>query len=228
MKKGEKGKFIVIEGTDGSGKATQLGLLQGYFEKRHIPFKTDDYPRYQGCWGKLIGRYLMGEFGNPLEISSYFSVLPYMIDEFLGGKEIEKWNQEGNFVLSNRYFTSNVHQIAKLKGSKRKKFRNWLWDAGWKEFGIYKPDLVVVLLVPPSISMKMVKQKETRNYTNGRKRDKVERDHHHQKSSYLEYLYMCKTDPGWIKVNCCRKGQILSPEEIHRKVIKLLEKKGFI
>jgi dTMP kinase len=217
-----RGKFIVIEGTDGSGKATQLKLLGEYFAKNRIPFKTDDYPRYDGCWGKLIGRYLMGEFGNPLEISPYYSVLPYMIDEYTGGKEIQKWIKGGNFVLSNRYFTSNVHQVAKFKGQKRKKFRDWLWDAGWRELGIYEPDLIIVLLVPPRMAMKMVKQKEIRGYTNGRRSDKVERDYEHQKSSYLEYLYMCKTDKNWVKINCCRRGQILSPREIHKKVLKLL------
>jgi len=217
-----KGKFIVIEGTDGSGKATQLKLLGEYFKKRGLPFKTDDYPRYDGCWGKLIGRYLMGEFGNPLEISPYYSVLPYMIDEYTGGKEIQKWNKEGSFGLSNRYFTSNVHQVAKLKGAKRRKFRDWLWDAGWNKLGIYKPDLVIVLLVSPRVTMKMVKQKEIRKYTNGRKRDKVERDYGHQKSSYREYLYMCKTEKNWVKINCCKGGRILSPEEIHQKMLKLL------
>ena len=223
-----KGKFIVIEGTDGSGKATQLGKLQEYFKKQGFPFKTDDYPRYEGCWGKLIGRYLMGEFGHPLEISPYFSCLPYMLDEYTGGKEIKKWVEEGTFVLSNRYFTSNVHQVAKFKGQKRKKFREWLWDAGWNKLGIYRPDLVIVLLVPPKVAMKLVKQKETRKYTKGRKSDKVERDYEHQKSSYREYLYMCKTDKKWVKINCCRKGQIFPPEEIHQKVIKLLKRKNFL
>jgi len=223
-----KGKFIVIEGTDGSGKATQLKLLGEYFEKKGFSFKTDDYPRYEGCWGKLIGRYLMGEFGHPLEISPYFSCLPYMLDEYTGSREIEKWNKEGQFVLSNRYFTSNVHQVAKFKGQKRKKFRDWLWEAGWNQLGIYKPDLVIVLLVPPRVAMKMVKQKEVRSYTNGRKSDKMERDFEHQKSSFREYLYMCKTEKNWVKVNCCRKGQILSPEEIHKKVLKLLRERGIL
>ncbi|MCL5091135.1 MAG: hypothetical protein M1514_03945 [Patescibacteria group bacterium] len=223
-----KGKFIVIEGTDGSGKATQLKLLSEYFQKNEIPFKTDDYPRYDGCWGKLIGRYLMGEFGNPLEISPYFSCLPYMLDEYTGGKEIKSWNEEGNFVLSNRYFTSNVHQVAKLKNSHKRKFREWLWDAGWNKLGIYKPNLVIVLLVQPKIAMKMVKQKEIRKYTKGRKSDKVERDYDHQKASYNEYLYMCKHNKNWVEINCCQKDKLFSAEEIHKKVLILLKEKKFI
>ena len=216
------GKFIVIEGIDGSGKATQTELLKKYLNGKGIKVKTDDYPRYEtSAWGKLVGRMLMGEFGNPLEISPYLSALPYMVDEYFGGLEIKEWIKDGYCVISNRYFTSNVHGVAKLKGKKQKEFRNWLWDTGWNHAKIYKPDLVIVLLAPPKVCRELILKKEKRNYTKGKKRDIVESNIKHQQLSAKEYKRMIKEDKTWVEVSCCdKKGKLLSPEEINQKVLK--------
>lgn len=226
----KKGKFIVLEGTDGSGKTTQLGLLQEWFKAQGFRVKIDDYPHYgTSVWGQLAGRFQMGEFGDPAKISPYFSVLPYMIDEYFGGLKIKKWIGKGYFVLSNRYFTSNVHQVGKLYGRAQSKFRDWLWPTGWEKMGIYKPDLVVVLYVPLAISMKLNLKKGERSYTKGRKRDLVERDRKYQEGAAREYLRMCREEKDWVLVKCCvRKGKLRTPEEIHRKVLAVLRKRGVI
>jgi len=226
----KKGKFVIIEGTDGGGKATQLQLLADYCLKEGIRIKTDDYPHYESTpWGKLIGRMIIGEFGNPLSLSPYLTVLPYMIDEYFGGLKIKKWLGEGYYVLSNRYFTSNVHQVAKLSGRKKGKFRDWLWRTGWEEMGILKPDLVLVLLVDPKWGMRLAGRKASRSYTKGRKRDKVERDYPHQKAAFDEYLRMCKTNKWWKKLNCMyRRGKLMTPEAVHRKIVKFLREEKLL
>ena len=79
----KKGKLIVIDGTDGSGKATQLGLLKKRFRQEGVSFRTLDFPRYyETAWGDFIGRYQMGEFGNPQRINPYLSFIPYMAGFF--------------------------------------------------------------------------------------------------------------------------------------------------
>lgn len=224
------GFFIVLEGTDGSGKATQSKLLEEYLLKQGLKVKTDDYPHYYTSpWGELIGRFQMGEFGDPSKISPYFSCLPYMIDEYFGGLRIKKWVKQGYFVLSNRYFTSNVHQVGKLSGRARGKFRRWLWKIGWEKMGIYRPHLIIVLFVPPAISMKLSLRKNLRGYTKGRKRDLVERDRRYQTGAAREYLRMCQDEDNWVLLRCCdRQGKLRTPQEIQVKILKILKDREII
>lgn len=194
-----KGAFVVIEGTDGSGKSVQAGLLKSFLENKGFKVKkkglkdqqmslledflenkgfkveTDDYPRYEGFWGKLAGNMLINKYGPLFEIDPHLAVLPYLIDEYWGSQRIKRLVDQGCFVISNRYFTSNVHQIAKLKGQAKKEFRDWVWEAGWKQMKIYKPDLVIVLTVPPTVAAKLIEQKQKRGYTKGAKKDEAEK-----------------------------------------------------
>ncbi|MFA5828630.1 MAG: hypothetical protein WC841_04730 [Candidatus Shapirobacteria bacterium] len=253
QKKRARGKFIVIEGTDGSGKSVQSGLLkdfltkkgyrvselgikniqisllEDYLENKGYDVKTDDYPHYEtSIWGKLIGRMLTGEFGNPLNISPYLTVLPYMIDEYWGSQQIKKWVNSGRLVISNRYFTSNVHQVAKLKGEAQNKYRDWLWNTGWKDMKILKPDLVIVLLVEPEVSIELVKKKAERNYVGGKGADLVEKSIEHQRGAYDEYLRMVAADKTWVQINCCKNGKLLTISKINKLVLEEVKKVGII
>ncbi len=75
-----RGKLIVLEGIDGSGKRTQLDMLAQALASRGVPFAQISFPRYDGFFGKLVARYLNGEFG-PLEaVDAHFSALLYAGD----------------------------------------------------------------------------------------------------------------------------------------------------
>lgn len=70
----KKGIFIVIDGTDGSGKATQTKLLSDRLEKSGHKVKTINFPQYKNNFlGKMVGRYLSGEFGTSSEVSPYLA-----------------------------------------------------------------------------------------------------------------------------------------------------------
>jgi dTMP kinase len=227
----KKGSFIVLEGTDASGKATQLELLKKKLKKLGFEVKTDDYPRYySSSFGKIAGRFLKGEFGKINDVSPWLAVLPYMIDEYIGGRnDIKRWVGVGKIVLSNRYFTSNVHQVAKLHTRAKAKFRRWLWSAGYEELGIYKPHLVIVLVVPPQISRKLNLKKSRRRYLKGKKQDIHEKNLAHQRAAYREYLYMCSQEKDWVKVSCCdRSGSLLTPREIHQKITMVLRNRKIL
>ena len=248
----KKGKFIVIEGVDGSGKsiqsellrkelshkgyrvrtrdikANQISFLEESIIERGFKVEVEDFPRYKySAWGKLIGKMLLGEFGNLFTISPYLSVLPYMIDEYWGGLKIKKWIEMGKYVISNRYFTSNVHQIAKMKGGEQKRYREWLWKTGWQEMKIFKPDLVLVLFVDPKICYQNILKKQKRDYAGKDNIDQAEANFEHQKRAYREYKRtISENRDWWVGINCSKKGKMLAPEVIAKNIFDIVQKIG--
>lgn len=211
-----KGRFIVFEGADGSGKSTQTKLLKEYLEKKGHKVKMLDFPRYEEShFGFLVRRLLRGEFGKFERVHPYLAVLPYMIDEVLMAPQLKAWLSQGLFILSDRYFTSNFgHQLAKLKTEKeRDEMRLWLINAGYGELGILKQDLVLMCDVPPAFSKTLLRERKTKTI------DMAEKNKRHQLESYREFIKMTELYPDWIRVECARDGKLLSPEEIHQSVL---------
>lgn len=222
----KRGKLIIIEGVDGSGKTTQFDLLLKRLKKENKRVRIEDFPRYyNSLWGKMVGNFLKGKYGNFDRTSPYLVSLLYMIDQYTWGRDKgDKILSSGTSVLSNRYFTSNAHQIAKLKGKKREEFRKWLWDAGYKHLGIIQPDLVLFLDVKPEMAFQMNKNKKDRKYLKGEKEDEAEKRLYHQKDAYREYLKTIKQFRNWKKVKCMTKNKIDKPEIIHDRVWKIVTK----
>lgn len=216
----KKGKFIVIEGTDASGKTTQLKLLKEKLQSITDQIAVADFPRYYDSpFGKLVGEFLAGEHGKFRDISPYLALMPYMLDQYTWSRDVGKpFLEKGGFIVSNRYFTSNVHQIAKLDGDGKERYRTWLWPLGYDHLGLIKPDLVIFLDVPPEIGRKLNKEKTKRDYLNGKKEDEAEKDYEHQERSYAEYLYTLEKFPYWVKVGCIADAKLESASKIHEKV----------
>ena len=227
----KKGKFVVIEGIDGSGKGTQTELLVERLKKENKEVVLDDYPHYEtSFWGRHVGRMLSKEFGDPMKISPYLTVLPYLLDEADGSKKIIKPALElGKMVISNRYFTSNVHQIAKMPELERENYTNWLWNVGYNQMEIIKPDLILVLLVDPQICRENILKKAARNYTKGEAMDAPEADFDHQMEAAEEYKKMAKREPNvWILIDCCREGELMSKEEINEIIWQEINKREML
>lgn len=227
---GQEGKFNVMEGIDGSGKATQTGLLVARFKKEGFEVETDSYPHYKtSFWGRHVGRMLKGDFGNPMEVSPYLTALPYMLDQANGSVQIRQWLEEGKIVVSDRFFTSNVHQIAKMPEEKREEYASWLWSAGYEELKIQRPDLVVALLVTPEICRANILKKDKRDYVGEGVMDKAEEDLVHQMETAKEYRRMVKNNPDWwVAIECCKEGRLLAPEEIHEMVWGEIKRRGMV
>jgi len=198
----ERGKFIVFEGIDGSGKTSQFKLLKQKLKGEIYQLLTPNFPRYyESMWGKLVGRFLTGEFGKLDEVSPYLAVLPYMMDQYTWSRDIGiPWIEKGGLILSNRYFTSNVHQVAKLNTTSQKKYRDWLWPMGYKELGLLKPDIVIFVDTKPPVARKLNLKKGVRVYTKRKKRDIAETHWEHQKAAYREYKRMVRNYSWWISV----------------------------
>src|SRR3990167_8239847 len=152
----KQGKLVVIEGIDGSGKKTQWRRLV-----KKLGAVGVDFPRYKtSIWGKLLKELLTGQHGDWQQLTPYVAVLPYVLDQW------DWWQKRGReavgagkTVVANRYVTSNIHQIYKLKGRARQEFAKWFWRLAYQELGLPRPDLVLVLDVPPEISNKLISDK---------------------------------------------------------------------
>ena len=216
----DRGKFVVIEGVDGSGKTTQFNLLKKRLGKEKIKIIEADFPRYyKSVWGKLLGELLRGKHGDFIGVIPHLTIFPYMVDQYTWSRDVGRsWLMEGGWIISNRYFTSSPHQIAKLKGRKRSEFRKWIWNAGYKELGLLKPDLVLFLDVNPKIAKKLNQFKKGRLYLKGKKNDLAEKDFEHQKAAYSEYIYSVNNFDYWKRVRCTTNGFIETPEVIHARL----------
>jgi dTMP kinase len=223
-----KGRLIIIEGTDGSGKATQMKLLAERLKKEKIKFDTADFPRYGNPSAMFVEKYLRGEYGSSRELGSYVPSYFYALDRFDASFDMKKQMEKGVHVISNRYTTSSMgHQTGKIKGKAlRDKFLNWLKELEYKTLGVPKPDMVVFLSVSPEIGQRLVDGKGAREYTKGKKRDIHEADLKHLEEAFDAYHYVAKKDK-WTVINCAPKGVLMTPEEIHdlvwEKVKKILK-----
>lgn len=222
-----KGKLIVIDGTDGSGKGTQTELLLKYLDSKKIKNKYIDFPRYYTSFhGQMVGRYLSGEFGSLESSSPYLTSLFYAMDRLTARDEIVDWLEEGNTVVANRYTTSSMaFQTARIEKGKREEFLQWLYDMEYKEHKLPKEDVVIFLYVPVEISQRLIEQKSKREYTNGKKKDINEANVAYQKEVLNLYLELSKKYKHWEVIKCVdSKGNLLTIEEVHKRVVKVLSK----
>ncbi len=223
----ERGKFIVLEGIDGSGKTTQFKLLKQRLKNKRYKVLTPDFPRYyKSKWGKLVGRFLTGEFGKLEEVSPYLAVLPYMMDQYTWSRDIgAPWIEKCGWILSNRYFTSNVHQIAKLNTTSQKKYRDWLWPVGYRELGLLKPDLVIFVDTTPEVARKLNLRKGKRAYIKRKKRDIAESHWEHQNAAYREYKRTVRNYSWWVSVSGVKNAERDYSNKIHENIWQIVEEK---
>lgn len=225
----KKGRFIVIEGGDGSGKGTQTELLIAYFKEHNIPYAHLDFPNYDSFFGKLTAQFLRGELGKLEEVSPYFASLPFALDRNTAKQTIQAYLDEGKVVVANRYVSSNMaHQGSKIENlEERKKFISWLEELEYKVHGIPKPDLHILLFMPWQKAKELTMQKQERTYLNGVTQDIQEADDNHRIKTEEMYAYLANNN-SWRTINCVENGTIVSKEIIHKNIISLLQTEHLI
>jgi dTMP kinase len=225
----KKGKLIVIDGIDGSGKATQVGLLRKRLAKDGLPVKTIDFPRYdENFFGSLIGEYLSGKYGDFIAVSPRIASVLYAADRFESSGQITEWLDKGYIVIADRYVSANqIHQGGKIDNlKKRKDFLRWLEKMEHSVFKIPRPDLVIYLDVPYEVSREWLKSKIARRkkgYLKGRK-DVAEDNFIHLKNSRNSALLLAEQNKNWRKIKCCEGMVCMPPEGVHQEVVKIVEK----
>jgi dTMP kinase len=212
-----KGKLIVFEGTDGSGKATQTAMLCQRLEREGIPYRTLTFPRYGKPSAAMVEEYLQGNLGKkPSDVNAYAASMFYAMDRYASYKQ--DWRdffEAGGLIVADRYTTSNaVHQASKLPEDERKVFLDWLFDLEYRLLELPAPDLVFYLDMPTEVTEKLMRRREQ---AEGSSADIHEKD--------AAYLRACRdnaraiaNDCGWRVVNCARDGEPRSVEDIHGEV----------
>lgn len=217
-----QGKLIVFEGTDGSGKATQTALLCAELDRRAIPYRRLEFPRYKEESSALIRLYLGGAFGGHAgDVNAYAASTFYSVDRYASYRQ--DWGtfyESGGLVIADRYTTSNaVHQTPKLSPQERAAFLDWLFDFEYRLLGLPAPDRVLYLDLPTELSEAMMRRREQQTNTNA--------DIHEQDEAYLracrESAQLIISRCGWERIECSRDGQIRTAEEIHREVVQRVE-----
>lgn len=217
-----QGKLIVIEGLDGSGKATQAELLCDALMEMGMRTRKVSFPNYESDSSTLVKMYLNGDFGkDPSDVNAYAASSFYAVDRYAGYKQDwGRFYQDDGVIVADRYTTSNaVHQCSKLPEEEWDAFLKWLFEYEYELLGIPAPDAVIYLQVDPTLSQKLM----TGRYHG----DEAKKDIHERNMEYLNRSRMaaeyCRDQLKWKTVHCVQNGVMRSVEEIHEEIMAQLK-----
>jgi dTMP kinase len=223
--------FIVIEGLDGAGKSTQIGLVEEYLLEKKIKSKFIHFPRTDSpIYGELISRFLRGELGDINTVHPYLIALIYAGDRNDASDMLRKWIDEGYVIIADRYLYSNIaFQCAKLiNREEQKKLAVWIKLLEYDYNKIPVPDLNLFLNVPFEFTRKSLlngRGGADREYLNGAE-DIHEADLGFQERVRDIYLWQVQGNSDFINIDCFdENGGMQSPQAISDKIIKLIEPK---
>lgn len=223
----------MIDGLDGSGKATQAKLLAEYIRSIGRDVIELSFPDYGSDSSAAVKMYLSGEIGgdasklNPYMCSSF-----YAIDRAIQYYKnwIQYYKNPDTYIICDRYLSANIiHQGSKIEDKRsRECFYDWVYEYEVGLLGIPREDITIFLDVPVSISQELM----TKRY----KGDNSKKDIH---ESNIEYLNQCrksadqaieymKQNHDWVSIECAPDGTLLSKEEIFGRILKTLDDKGIL
>src|ERR1035437_3623176 len=159
-----KGKLIVIDGTDGSGKATQVALLEKKLKKDGKTVKIVDFPEYyKNFFGAFIGHCLSEQYYNFLNVHPKIASVLYAADRYESSEEIRNWLKKGYIVIANRYVSANqIHQGGKIADAKKRaSFMKWLNEMEYEVFKIPRTDITLYLSLPINIVLQLLKERDS-------------------------------------------------------------------
>lgn len=212
-----KGMFFVIDGGDGSGKATQTKLLVERLNAFAPPVHVVSFPRYETATGQLITAMLRDkEFGDPTKLDPKFASALFAVDRLAAAPELSAALDSGCHVVADRYVGSNMgHQGTKFHDADaRAAYFTWNDKFEHGKLKLPRPDLNLILHVPAEVSMRLL---EERARLENRPLDGHE-NLAHLKLAEQTYLEIAKSYPGFKLIECVERGELLSREAIHQRV----------
>ena len=216
-----KGKLIVLEGIDGSGKSSQYRRICERMEKDGIDYNHIVFPRYDKESSALIRMYLSGQFGtHPDDVNAYTASTFYAVDRFASFRDDwGKTYENGGLIISDRYTTSNaVHQGSKLSDEELPAYFQWLSDLEYGKMGLPKPDLVIYLDVDLETSLARMKRRQEKSSTTA--------DIHEKDVDYLRRCLhtadMAAEYYGWTRIPFMKDGAERDVDEKNDEIYNLI------
>lgn len=225
MTKKQRGKLIVLDGSDGVGKKTQTELLVTRLKKDGVRVRTMDFPQYEkNFFGKLLKRCLSGEFGNFIALDPYIASILYAGDRFESKKILNRWLSSGHTVILDRYVSANqMHQGGKISSPReRAKFFSWLDNLEHTALGIPRPNLVLYLHLPVRLSTSLLENRKNTGKTR-RTLDLAERNKKHLEKAQHAALRLLRKNPQWKKITCFNARGVLPRNEIQKMVYEAVQ-----
>lgn len=224
----ERGKLIVIEGTDCSGKETQSNLLLEGLLNEGIRIQKFSFPNYQSPTGKIIGGSYLGkssmgegvfEEGAP-NVDPKVSSLYYAADRKYNIYKINFLLENGIHVILDRYTYSNMaHQGGKISDSnQRKEMYQWLEQLEFGLLELPRPDIAIFLYVPLELSYQLRQERKQSEDL-----DQNEKSEDHLKQALHAYLELCELYQFY-KIDCSEGNRLKSIEEIQREIYQYVKK----
>ena len=216
--------FVVIDWIDGSGKWTQVKLLEQRLKSMWKTVKVLDYPRYGEKSAFFVEKYLNWAYWK--DVTAKQASIFYAIDRFDDSFNLREDFDKYDYIISNRYVSASmIHQAWKIADSKeRQEFLDWLSDLEYNIFKIPKPDKTIFLNVSPEMSQKLVLLKEERNYLkDGKKMDLHEEDKYHLINAHASAIEVVNKFEDWVEINCERYGEMRSIEDINDEIMSEIE-----
>jgi len=211
------GRLLAICGIDGSGKTLQTRMLCERARRSGWLVRAIEFPRYEeGFFGALIARYLKGEMApEALDVDPYLAALPFACDRWEALPVLRSWLEEGALVVCNRYVAANLaHQGGKLPaGPERDAFLHWVERLEYDVFGLPRPDLQVLLDMPPQVAVRLLAAAASRQ-RHGGGADIHESSLTHLGAAREVYRQLASGRPGWVTIPCAEEGRPLPPEAI--------------
>jgi dTMP kinase len=216
--KRDRGRLIVFEGADSTGKRTQAKMMLQYLNDSGTRTDYIEFPQYDSPFGALVGNYLRGEFGELEQIPPEIPAILFALDRYQFKAELEKLLSSGTYLIANRYSESNLgYQAAKLTGTEKEQFITWIDEL---EGRMPRADLVFYLHLPIEVAQKLLAGRSDKNYLKGRKRDIHEQNVQYQKlvsETYLEIATQRKET--WTVIDCAEDDGIKNKDRIHQEII---------
>lgn len=224
MQKIKRGRLIVIEGTDSSGKETQTAMLFERLSEKISNIRKISFPNYESPACAPVKMYLAGEFGTDAEkVNPYPASTMYAIDRYASYKtDWGKFYNDGGIIITDRYTTSNmVHQASKIDNSQEKEmYLSWLEDLEYSKMGIPRPDLVIFLNMPTETAQKLMAERKNK-ITGEDKKDIHEKNVEYLKKSHENACEISKKY-SWKEIKCVENDRLKTIEEISNEVFELV------
>ena len=219
-------KLYAIEGTDGSGKKTQIKKLYDYLKAQGEDVYVVSFPDYNSPSSAPVKMYLSGELGDdPNVLDAYQASTLFATDRICKMTKLLPQLKSDSIILFDRYVQSNMlHQAGKIQGRKeRENFMRWLDDFEFNTLKLPRTDKVVFLDLPTPKAIELINQRGQLKIGEEFDKDIHEANYNHLSNAYNAGLEASEIF-GWLNIKCTNDfDEILPPDEIHEKIKAALE-----